>query len=168
MCLKVIGVLIVVTACSLMGFALANDYIAKINNLDAFKKSLRILKGKIKYDNLSVFEAMELIKINNNVIENFYHKVSEVYFMEEKTLFESWKMAVNKYLKKEIKIDKQETDLILTFGTNLGVTDRETQLSNIDECINDIQEVILQLKEEKHSLCIIMRHCNIFAVFKES
>ena len=103
MCLKVIGVLIVVTACSLMGFALANEYIAKINNLDAFKKSLRILKGKIKYDNLSVFEAMELIKINNNVIENFYHKVSEVYFMEEKTLFESWKMAVNKYLKKEIK-----------------------------------------------------------------
>ena len=99
MCLKVIGVLIVVTACSLMGFALANEYIAKINNLDAFKKSLRILKGKIKYDNLSVFEAMELIKINNNVIENFYHKVSEVYFMEEKTLFESWKMAVNKYLK---------------------------------------------------------------------
>ncbi|MFQ6930051.1 MAG: hypothetical protein ACLRR3_02920 [Eubacterium sp.] len=44
MCLKVIGVLIVVTACSLMGFALANEYIAKINNLDAFKKSLRILK----------------------------------------------------------------------------------------------------------------------------
>ena len=56
MYLKVIGVLIVVTACSLMGFALANEYIAKINNLDAFKKSLRILKGKIKYDNLSVFE----------------------------------------------------------------------------------------------------------------
>lgn len=47
MYLKVIGVLIVVTACSLMGFALANEYIAKINNLDAFKKSLRILKGKL-------------------------------------------------------------------------------------------------------------------------
>mgnify|MGYP001241646345 CR=1 FL=1 len=78
----------------LNGFCFGNEYIAKINNLDAFKKSLRILKGKIKYDNLSVFEAMELIKTNNNVIENFYHKVSEVYFMEEKTLFESWKMAV--------------------------------------------------------------------------
>ena len=29
--IKLIGVLIVVTACSLMGFALANEYIAKIN-----------------------------------------------------------------------------------------------------------------------------------------
>lgn len=163
MYLKVIGVLIVVTACSLMGFALANEYIAKINNLDAFKKSLRILKGKIKYDNLSVFEAMELIKINNNVIENFYHKVSKVYFMEEKTLFESWKMAVNKYLKKEIKFDKQETDVILTFGTNLGVTDRETQLSNIDECINDIQEVILQLKEEKNNKCKLYKCLGTFS-----
>ena len=162
MCLKVIGVLIVVTACCLMGFALANEYIAKINNLDAFKKSLRILKGKIKYDNLSVFEAMELIKINNNVVENFYHKVSEVYFMEEKTLFESWKMVVNKYLKKEIKFDKQETDVILTFGTNLGVTDRETQLSYIDECINDIQEVILQLKEEKNNKCKLYKCLGTF------
>ena len=131
MCLKVIGVLIVVTACSLMGFALANEYIAKINNLDAFKKSLRILKGKIKYDNLSVFE--------------------------------SWKMAVNKYLKKEIKFDKQETDVILTFGTNLGVTDRETQLSNIDECINDIQEVILQLKEEKNNKCKLYKCLGTFS-----
>ena len=106
---------------------------------------------------------MELIKINNNVIENFYHKVSEVYFMEEKTLFESWKMAVNKYLKKEIKIDKQETDVILTFGTNLGVTDRETQLSNIDECINDIQEVILQLKEEKNNKCKLYKCLGTFS-----
>ena len=38
MCLKVIGVLIVITACSLMGFALENKYIAKINNLEAFRK----------------------------------------------------------------------------------------------------------------------------------
>ena len=76
MCLKVIGVLIVITACSLMGFALANEYIAKINNLDAFKKSLRILKGKIKYDNLSVFEAMELIKgiVGSKVCAMYYNK----------------------------------------------------------------------------------------------
>ena len=112
---------------------------------------------------LNKVEAMELIKINNNVIENFYHKVSEVYFMEEKTLFESWKMAVNKYLKKEIKFDKQETDVILTFGTNLGVTDRETQLSNIDECINDIQEVILQLKEEKNNKCKLYKCLGTFS-----
>jgi len=83
--------------------------------------------------------------------------------MEEKTLFESWKMAVNKYLKKEIKFDKQETDVILTFGTNLGVTDRETQLSNIDECINDIQEVILQLKEEKNNKCKLYKCLGTFS-----
>ena len=82
---------------------------------------------------------------------------------EEKTLFESWKMAVNKYLKKEIKFDKQETDVILTFGTNLGVTDRETQLSNIDECINDIQEVILQLKEEKNNKCKLYKCLGTFS-----
>ena len=48
------------------------------------RKSLRILKGKIKYDNLSVFEAMELIKINNNVIENFYHKSKRSLFYGRK------------------------------------------------------------------------------------
>ena len=66
-------------------------------------------------------------------------------------------------LKKEIKIDKQETDVILTFGTNLGITDRETQLSNIDECINDIQEVILKLKEEKNNKCKLYKCLGTFS-----
>ena len=59
MYLKVIGVLIVVTACSLMGFALANEYIAKMISACVVEPSLFDIDLQNSY---GVSKPEELIK----------------------------------------------------------------------------------------------------------
>ena len=58
---------------------------------------------------------------------------------------------------------KEEIRIIKDFGIHLGTTDRETQLKNIDECVNEMEVCILNLKREKKEKCKLYKMLGVLS-----
>lgn len=153
MLLKITGMIILITSGTLLGFSLCNDYMERILCLEAIKKALIILKGEIKHNNSSICEALDNIKVNNNQVMSFLQKVVMKYRNKKFSLWEAWNESVLESFNKTIKLSKEEIDIIRDFGRNLGITDRETQMKNIDECISEMNRCLMELKNEKKEKC---------------
>lgn len=153
MLLKIIGMIVLILSGTLLGYSLCDDYMERIRCLEAVKKTLIILKGEIKHNNSTICEALSNIKVNNNQVMSFLEKVIKEYKYKKLSLWEVWSEGVISSFHKTMKLSKEEVDIIKDFGRNLGVTDRETQIKNIDECVDEIERCIIELKNEKKEKC---------------
>ena len=153
MLLKITGMIIVIIACGMLGYSLCDDYIQRIHCVEAMKKALIILRGEIKHNNSSICEALENITVRNNYIIHFLKTVVKEYTVKGISLWEAWENSIIDCFEKKSPLRKEEIRIIKDFGIHLGTTDRETQLKNIDECVNEMEVCILNLKREKKEKC---------------
>lgn len=163
MLLKIIGIIVLIITGILLGYSLCNDYIERIYCLEAIKKALIILRGEIKHNNSSICEALENIEVGNKNVMNFIRKVIQEYKYKKISLWEAWEKSITDYLKKESGLNKEEITIIKDFGRNLGITDRETQLKNIDECVNEMEVSISGLKKEKKEKCKLYKTLGVLS-----
>lgn len=152
MLLKIIGMIVLITSGALMGYSLCDDYIERIHCLEAVKKALIILRGEIKHNNSSICEALENITVNNRLVMSFIKKVVRDYKNMNGSLWEAWEKSVVENLEPS-QLKNEEINIIRDFGRNLGITDRETQMKNIDECMKEMDGCITDLKGEKKEKC---------------
>lgn len=128
MILKLIGGVFVVLACVLYALNYINNQkkrVASINNIIDFLYSLEIM---IKYQLLSIPEAINLYVNTNNfeLISSCNNLLKQNY-----TLKDAWNKSI---LKSKITLCLNETDinLLKDFSIKLGDTDLEGQLTNIE------------------------------------
>mgnify|MGYP003002064365 CR=1 FL=1 len=136
-----------------MGYSLGDDYVERVNCLEAVKKALILLRGEIKHNNSSICEALENIGVSNCHVMSFIRRVIKEYKYKQSSLWEAWKRGITDSFAKSSQLKKEEIKIIEDFGRNLGITDRETQMKNIDECIAEIDTLIGALKNEKKEKC---------------
>lgn len=163
MLLKIIGIIVLIITGALLGYSLCDDYIERINCLESVKKALLILRGEIKHNNSSICEALENIEVSNKTVMSFIKRVIKEYKYKKISLWEAWEMGITGYLEKESGLNKEEIKIINDFGKNLGITDRETQLKNIDECVNEMKELISGLKKEKKEKCKLYKTLGVLS-----
>ena len=163
MLLKIIGITVLIITGTLMGFSLCEDYIERIHCLECLKKALLILRGEIKHNNSSICEALENIDVGSKNVMKFFRGVVREYKYKKISLWEAWDNSVTDYLKKESCLSKEEIKIIKDFGRNLGITDRETQLKNIDECVKEIEVSVAGLKKEKKEKCKLYKTLGILS-----
>ena len=161
MLLKITGIIIVIIACGMLGYSLCDDYIQRIHCVEAMKKALIILRGEIKHNNSSICEALENITVRNNYIIHFLKTVVKEYTTKEGSLWEAWETGIIDCFEKKSPLKKEETRIIKDFGIHLGTT--ETQLKNIDECVNEIEVCILNLKREKKEKCKLYKMLGVLS-----
>ena len=145
MYLKIIGIVLIMMSASLMGYLFSKDYIERINRLEQIQKMLILLKGEISYSNNSVQEALENIsEMIEGKVGEFVAKVQESFKKSEMPLSVAWSLGVDNI-----------------FGRGLGITDRQTQINNIEKYQSQIQLTIKELKAEKNEKCKLYRMLGI-------
>jgi stage III sporulation protein AB len=147
--------------CGGIGFSLGNDYILRIKHLERIKKFFLLLEGEIKYSNSGIFEALtKLSKQTSGFLTDFLGKVAED-IADNQSLKDAWNISVTQILKNRSKLFDSDMIIIKEFGESLGITDRETQIKNIENTILQIDSVIQELKKYKNEKCKIFKTLGI-------
>ena len=150
MYLKIIGIVLIMMSASLMGYLFSKDYIERINRLEQIQKMLILLKGEISYSNNSVQEALENIsEMIEGKVGEFVTKVQESFKKSEIPLSVAWSLGVDNIFDKKSSLKSEDKNSLKDFGRGLGITDRQTQINNIEKYQSQIQLTIKELKEMK-------------------
>ena len=156
MYLKIIGIVLIMMSASLMGYLFSKDYIERINRLEQIQKMLILLKGEISYSNNSVQEALENIsEMIEGKVGEFVAKVQESFKKSEMPL------SVDNIFDKKSSLKSEDKNSLKDFGRGLGITDRQTQINNIEKYQSQIQLTIKELKAEKNEKCKLYRMLGI-------
>ena len=118
--------------------------------LGQMQRSLRMLHGEIRYTGAELPEAIDQIALRQEKpFSDFYHGLSE------KTL---WQTEIEKCLNNTY-LTKEDKQIFLESGSQLGYLDRQMQLSSLEACmaqIEDNQNMIRKNMKEKQKLSVAL------------
>lgn len=164
MLLKMMGVILILLSGTLTGITLSKEYEMRIVNLKQFKKMLILLKGEINYNNSGIYESLiNVSERTDNIMGVFLNTVSEKFCSNKTTLKEAWDYGVEMVLKTQTSLRDKELLYIKDLGMNLGITDKETQINNILNCIETINLSLEELNENKTEKCKLYRTLGVMA-----
>ncbi len=159
MLLKIFGCLLIFSGCGGIGFGMGSDYNTRISQLGQVKKMLFLLEGEIKYNNGGIYESMKkLTGISNNIMTGFFESVIKD---NTGTLKEAWQFNIEKSFVADSKLSKEDRAIIRDLGNTIGMTDKETQIKNIDHAMECINDNIEELKKGKTEKCRLYRTTGI-------
>jgi stage III sporulation protein AB len=161
---KIVGVLLVMGASSLIGFGCSNRLIGRCRMLKTWLYILEILKGEIYYqDNLlpEVFLRIARGIDDDDLAHGFDELARLVTFGSGVELREAWRncpvRAGSYYL-------NQSDCLILTeLGDYLGNTDREDQREKIQRCQSRLQHNLNLAETDQHKKLNLFRYLGFAA-----
>ena len=73
----------------------------------------------------------------------------------------AWSLGVDNILDKKSSLKSEDKNSLKDFGRGLGITDRQTQINNIEKYQSQIQLTIKELKAEKNEKCKLYRMLGI-------
>ena len=122
---------------------------------------LFLLEGEIKYNNGGIYESMKkLTGISDNIMTGFFEGVIKD---NVGTLKEAWQFNIEKSFVADSKLSKEDIAIIEDLGNTIGMTDKETQIKNIDHAMECIDDNIGELKKGKTEKCRLYRTTGIAA-----
>ncbi len=161
MLLKITGVTLLFISSSMFGYVLSSEFSKRIKVVEKFYKSLINLRGEINYNNSGIKEAVETISSDKGTVEKFYIAVLRIFEEKETSINAAWKLAIKQELETVNYIKKDELLIIKELGENIGITDRETQINNINYAMDKLSRLMQELKASKTSKCKIYRMMGI-------
>ncbi|MDF2597138.1 MAG: stage sporulation protein SpoAB [Clostridia bacterium] len=133
MILKVIGGIMILSACGVSGIAAANKYSLRPKDIRRFRASIQMLETEIIYGCTPLPHAFNNISAKvEGPLKNFYSMISdELNGGCSYNLDTTWSKGVNK-LVGETFLKSADKDLIAGFGKVLGSSDREDQKKHFE------------------------------------
>lgn len=124
--------------------------------LGQMQRSLRMLHGEIRYTGAELPEAVDQIALRQEKpFSDFYHDLSEkMRRMEGQSLKTLWQADIEKYLN-HTYLTKEDKQIFLEPGSQLGYLDRQMQLNALEACmaqIEDNRNMIRKNMKEKQKL----------------
>ena len=130
---KIIGMVMVIIATSGYGFVLSRDIKLRLKELKELKKIIFLLKGEIGFGHTPILEAFD--NISRRCVEPF--KVMLTSFVEygkksdKKPFSEIWNEGM-KGLVDKTHLSKDEKEMFMKLGSDLGLSDIKTQQNAMD------------------------------------
>ncbi|MDK2798707.1 MAG: stage sporulation protein [Clostridiales bacterium] len=132
MILKLIGCILIVGSSTIMGYTIANKYAKRPEELRALQAALQMLESEIIFSVNPLPDAFERISkyVPKNIHKLFAHSA---YLLKQRTGItaqEAWSISVHQ-TREEMHLEKEDREILISFGNSLGCSDREQQLKNI-------------------------------------
>ncbi len=145
MLFKIIGSLIVILSCSFLGFILSRDCSKRPQQLRELQGLLQMFENQISYLSDIITEAFERIgRVSSSGTGVFFRKTVEILKDgKASSASEAWEEAVRQYIR-TTALNKEDEEILSSFGKLLGNTDIEGQIRNIRLTLGQ-----LALQEEK-------------------
>jgi stage III sporulation protein AB len=145
MLLKILGSLIVVAGCSLLGYVFSRDCVRRPQQLRELQNLLQIFENHITYLSMPLIEAFTLVGQAGGTEAAILFKLAAEK-LSQKSCFsasEAWEAAV-KEGRKHTALNHEDESILLIFGRMLGSSDLEGQLKNIE-----LAKTQLKMQEQK-------------------
>ena len=144
MIVKGILLLSLLGVCSYMGIAMAGKFRLRLNQLQDFKKALTLLQTKMKYTYQPIPEIFAQIgQTMPEPVGNIFLVSSQQ--MENLTAQQAWEQTVQNA---RTNLKKEDKQVLLEFGKQLGKTDIEGQESQIALTLTFLENRIEEAKKE--------------------
>ena len=149
---KPLGMILIVAACSGLGFQMAWMYGRRIRQCRQIEQCLQRLFGEIRFHQLPLAEAL---RVTGQATEDPFGEflICLAGALEDcgnGTFFELWQRELSGYLEDSLLQDEQE--LLMALGRELGELDLDAQVKALQRCLDQWRRSIeeLQRQEEKH------------------
>ena len=145
MLFKITGSIIVLLSSSFIGMILSRDCIRRPAQLRELQGILQMLENQISYLCDVIVEAFEKISRAGGAQTSIFFTRTVEILKEEKTITaaEAWERAVTQCIHRTA-LNKEDQEILSSFGRLLGSTDIEGQIGNIRLTIGQ-----LKLQEKK-------------------
>lgn len=161
--IKICGIAIVLAACSMIGIAAGEKQKEHINMLMSLKRCLLTVKGEIAYAYTPLSEIFSLLSgMGSESWSVFFARILDELADRSQddmsNLSQIWERVCRK---SEVCADmrQDELDELVRFGSVLGTSDRDSQISRIELYIENIDDRINYLQKhiyEKVRLCHVL------------
>lgn len=145
MLLKLIGSMLVIGASSFIGYVLSRECSRRPVQLRSLQGMLQMLENEISFLSNLLTDALERIykSSNNEVSCIFKAALDNLSHDDGFNASEAWEKAVRENIK-QTALNKEDEQILVSFGKMLGSSDLDGQLKNIKLTVNQ-----LKLQEQK-------------------
>lgn len=145
MLFKIAGSLIVILSCTFMGFVLSHDLSRRPQQLRELQSMLQMFENHISYLSDVITEAFERIsRYGGSDTCIFFSRTVEILKGDlSVSASDAWSRAVRQCIGKTA-LNKEDEEVLASFGKLLGNTDIEGQIKNIRLSLNQ-----LKIQEDK-------------------
>lgn len=131
-----------------IGILMSRKSVNRVIELKELKKTLNIIKSKMKFTYEPLGEIFYDVSNNSEgIISNIYNDASNM--LKTMNTKEAWNKAIKKNEHK-LNINTEDTNTILSLGKTLGTTDIDGQVSELDLTLSFIDTQIAKAEEEKN------------------
>lgn len=142
--LKFVILVIIILICAYLGIEKAKYFDRRVLELQKIKNGFGFFRSKIEFTYEPIKEI--LAQISSSIYsgeENIFENTRQ--YMVEQDVNSAW----NKAVEEELKISKEDKDILRMFGKLLGKTDKKGQISEIDLSLNFVDKQIQKAETEK-------------------
>lgn len=145
MILKLLGSMIVISFSAFLGYIFSRECQRRPQELRELQMLLQMFENEISYLSSVLADAFETVyKSAGSGVGLFFGETVQL-LQKEKTLSacEAWKLSVEKNIK-NTSLNREDQDILISFGKILGNSDIDGQVKNIKLTLNK-----LKLQEQK-------------------
>ena len=145
--IKYIFLLVIFLSSSKIGKMLAQRYYYRVQELEELKNALNLFKTKIKFTYETIPEIFE--EISKNITKNISNIFkSTVKGLKDFSISQAWEQAIESE-KKNTNLNEEDIRVIKLLSKQLGITDIEGQISQIEITEHFLDTQIKQAQQEK-------------------
>lgn len=130
--IKLLGALVVVFSCTLIGLTVASAYSRRPGEIRALQNALQLLETEIAYGATPLPDALSSVaeRCDSRVALLFSLSARELMTMRGITAREAWEYALAEFYPKSA-LNRVDRSILLELGNSLGVSDREDQIKHL-------------------------------------
>lgn len=130
--LKLLGSVVVVFSCSLIGMTIASHYSRRPGEIRALQNALQLLETEVSYGATPLPDALACVaeRCDQRVAPLFSRTGQELLTMRGVTAREAWETALKEYYPQSA-LNRCDRAILLELGNSLGISDREDQLKHL-------------------------------------
>ncbi len=137
---KLMGMLIVIVSCTLIGCKYSLKYSLRLNDLRIIKRMINMLKGEIKYKSSLLEEAFGSMKDKfNKPYSDFLHSISSELSSGD-MIYEEIVLSGLEIIRKNTALSNKDIERISQVLNNLGYLDKEMQLISMNMYLEELEE----------------------------
>jgi stage III sporulation protein AB len=140
---KIIFSSLIILCTAAIGYIFSYEYTERLYQLKNLYLSFQLLETEILYASNPLPIAMQRVgsKSGKKINEIFTDTYKILYSKRGYSIEEAWHKAIAQNIK-NISLNKEDEEILIDFGKNLGFTDKENQIKNF-------QLIYLQLKKQQ-------------------
>jgi stage III sporulation protein AB len=145
MFLKLLGSTLILGASGFLGYVLSQDFIKRPQELRTLQGLLQMLENEIKYMANVLSDAFEKVSRSSSSAISVFFKDTIEQLEKNNSLnsAQAWEMAIRNNIK-NTALNKEDEEILISFGKLLGNTDVDGQIKNIKLTLTQ-----LKLQEQK-------------------